>query len=389
MTSWKNFGDWMNKFYVKNSELSGERKSFYTNLVGGAKTEIEKAKILYSYMQANMRYVSIQLGIGGIRPFPASFVDEKKYGDCKALSNYLRSALSAVGVKSNVVIIQGSLTPRTVLEDFPADYFNHVILCIPQTTDSIWLECTSSTLPFAQLGPFTENRKALMVTDEGGVLVNTPASHHLSNTENFITNIEVNEDFAAAVTTEYKTKGHNRNRLAAYFHDKRDDAKREFFIRDLGWKNPSIIDITTSQKTNDPYLINAKMDYDKIYSFKSGNRFFLESRLHKIFDEEIPETKERLRDYYFVCPYQSADSTFYKFPKGFTMETLPKSKSIVQPFARYVSSYSWDADNFILTVTSLLEIKDRIIKAADYQKLVEFKKQVTADSKEKIVMVKE
>ena len=76
-------------------------------MVKNATTDREKAAILYNYMQNNMRYVSIQLGIGGLRPFPASFVDDKKYGDCKALSNYLKSALDAVGVKSNIVNYTG------------------------------------------------------------------------------------------------------------------------------------------------------------------------------------------------------------------------------------------------------------------------------------------
>jgi hypothetical protein len=105
MTSWKNYGIWINNLYAKVSGFSEEKKEAYRNMVKNAGTDKEKAAILYNYMQHNMRYVSIQLGIGGWRPFPASFVEEKKYGDCKALSNYLKSALDAVGIKSNLVII--------------------------------------------------------------------------------------------------------------------------------------------------------------------------------------------------------------------------------------------------------------------------------------------
>ena len=115
MTSWKNFGAWIDNLYAKTTELPADRKLFYQDMVKNATSDKEKAAVLYNYMQNNMRYVSIQLGIGGLRPFPASFVDDKKYGDCKALSNYLKSALAAVGVKSNLVIIQGSTSPRNVL----------------------------------------------------------------------------------------------------------------------------------------------------------------------------------------------------------------------------------------------------------------------------------
>jgi hypothetical protein len=389
MTSWKNFGIWMNSLYAKTTSLSDEKKIFYQAMVKGAASDIEKAAILYSYMQNNMRYVSIQLGIGGLRPFPASFVDEKKYGDCKALSNYLKSALDAVGIKANVVIIEGGMTPKNVLEDFPADYFNHVILCIPQPKDSIWLECTSTTLPFAQLGPFTENRKAMMVTDSGGVLVNTPVSKFKNNSDIFFTNIEVGDDGAAKLTASYKSNGEERDNMLMRFHDMKDDEKRKYFITEVEWKQPDVIDISSSNKIDNPYLVTAKMEYEKIYAFKSGSKYFFEPKLHPVFDEDIPETDKRKQDYYFTYPFQSVDTTVYHFTPAFSIESLPKNKLVNLPFATYNCNYKWDAVTHTLSTITLLQIKERIVRAADYPMLLDFKKQVMADVTEKIVMKKE
>lgn len=389
MTSWKNFGAWIDNLYAKTTGLPEDKKMFYRNMVKDASTDREKAAILYNYMQNNMRYVSIQLGIGGLRPFPASFVDDKKYGDCKALSNYLKSALDAVGVKANLVIIQGGNTPRNVLEDFPANYFNHCILSIPQPKDTIWLECTSTTLPFAQLGPFTENRKAMLVTENGGVLVNTPVSKYENNTESINTSIEVNEDGGANVKANYTLIGDGRDELLMRYHDLKEDEKRKFFITSMNWKHPDNFEISNSKSKENPYRVSAKMDYEKIYAFNAGSKLFFEARLYPVFDEEIIDQEKRERDYYFTCPYQVMDTTVYKFPAGFSLETMPKNKSVQFPFARYNCNYNWDATSHTLTSTALLQIKDRVIKAADYTKLVDFKKQVMADVNEKIVMQKE
>ena len=386
MTSWKNLGTWIDNLYAKTTGLPDDKKQFYRDMVKNATTDKEKAAILYNYMQNNMRYVSIQLGIGGLRPFPASFVDDKKYGDCKALSNYLKSALDAVGVKANLVIIQGGTTPRNVPEDFPANFFNHAILCIPQPKDTIWLECTSTTLPFAQLGPFTENRKAMLVTETGGVLVNTPVSDCKNNTETINTVIEVNEEGGAKVKTAYTLFGEDRDEMLMRYHDLKDDEKRKFFISNMEWKHPDNFEISNSKTKDNPYLITAKMDYEKVYSFNAGSKLFFEARLYPIFDEEIPENEKRMRDYYFTCPYQVMDTTVYKFPQGYSMETVPKSKSVQYPFAQYSSNYNWDAATHTLTITALVQIRDRVIKAADYAKLTDFNKQVMADMNEKIVM---
>lgn len=389
MTSWKNFGAWIDNLYAKTTGLPEDKKAFYQAMVKNATTDREKAEILYKYMQNNMRYVSIQLGIGGLKPFPASFVDDKKYGDCKALSNYLKSALDAVNVKSDIVIIQGSTTPRKVYEDFPANYFNHAILCIPQPKDTIWLECTSTTLPFGQLGPFTENRKAMMVTSDGGVLVNTPLSSYKSNTQNMNTVIEVDENGSAKVKMRYSLYGDDRDEFLMRYHDMKEDEKRKFFISNMEWKHPDVFNISNSKNKDNPYIITASMEYEKIYSFNAGSKLFFESRLYQIFDEDIPENEKRQRDYYFTNPYQSFDTTVYKFPTGYTMETIPQNKSVKFPFCEYSCTYSWDAASHSLSSFAVLQIKDRVIKATDYPKLIDFKKQVLADMNEKIVMKKE
>jgi transglutaminase-like putative cysteine protease len=389
MTSWKNYGLWINELYARVSGFSEDKKLFYQGLVKNAGTDREKAAILYNYLQNNMRYVSIQLGIGGLRPFPASFVDEKKYGDCKALSNYLKSALDVVGIKSNLIIIYRDYEAKIVDEKFPMNDFNHVILCIPQLKDSIWLECTSTSLPFANLDETTLSRKGVMITDNGGVLVNTPVSNYESNTESINTLIEVNEGGGAKVKINYTLYGDGRDDMLRYYHDLKEDEKRRFFITNKEWKHPDNFEISNSKNKANPYLVTATMDYEKIYSFNAGSKLFFEARLYPIFDEEIPENEKRIRDYYFTCPYQAMDTTVYKFPAGFSLETMPKNKSVQFPFAVYTCNYTWDAATHTLTSTALLQIKERVIKAADYTKLLDFKKQVMADVNEKIVMKRE
>ena len=386
MTSWKNFGIWMNDLYAKVSGLTEDKKQFYRDMVKNAATDREKAAILYTYLQNNMRYVSIQLGIGGWRPFAASFVDEKKYGDCKALSNYLRTTLEAVGIKSNIIIIYRDYEPRFVDEKFPVNDFNHAILCIPQPKDSIWLECTSTSLPFARLDETTLSRKAVMLTDKGGVLVSTPSSNYKENTEIINTLIEVNEEGAAKVKATSTSTGDTRDVLLMRYHDLKEDEKKKFFISNMEWKHPDNLEISNSRNKADPYQLSAQMDYEKIFAFNAGSKLFFQARLYNIFDEEIPDYEKRIRDYYFTCPYQVMDTTVYVFPAGFSLETMPKNKQVQFPFAQYHCSYNWDAAAHTLTTVTLLQVKERVVKAADYAKLVDFRKQVMADVNEKIVM---
>jgi hypothetical protein len=228
-----------------------------------------------------------------------------------------------------------------------------------------------------------------MITEQGGVLVNTPESIYKTNAESNYTVIDVNTDGGAKVKSVCTLFGEERDKTLMRFYDLKEDEKRKYFITGKNWKAPDFFEITSSQNKDNPYLITSKMEYEKIYSFNAGNKLFFETRLYSIFDEEIPENENRLRDYYFTYPYQLADTSLYKFPAGYSLENMPKNKTVQFPFAQYTSKYNWDAATHTLTSVALVQIKDRIIKAADYTKLLDFKKQVIADVNEKIVMKKE
>ena len=76
------------------------------------------------------------MGIGGFKPFAATFVDQKKYGDCKALANYMRALLKAVDINANYAIVRAGTNEKPADFNFPDNPFNHAILCIPFKNDN-------------------------------------------------------------------------------------------------------------------------------------------------------------------------------------------------------------------------------------------------------------
>ncbi|MDQ6723014.1 MAG: hypothetical protein M3Z01_01935, partial [Thermoproteota archaeon] len=85
--------------------------------------------------------------------------------------------------------------------NYPSDPFNHVILCVPFDKDSIWLECTSNSNEFGVLGAFTENKNALLLTENGGVLISTPKSRSNENILNIKTKIYLDDQGGSKTTS--------------------------------------------------------------------------------------------------------------------------------------------------------------------------------------------
>jgi transglutaminase-like putative cysteine protease len=387
MTSWKSFGAWSYELIGAGNQLSEKSAAIIRNMVKDAKTDKEKASIIYKYMQRNMRYVSVQLGIGGFKPFDAEFVQEKKYGDCKALSNYMQAALRSVGIKSYYAIVNAYANATPAMEDFPSSPFNHVILCIPQKTDTTWLECTSSTSDFGELGDFTENRKALLVTENGGVLVSTPASRAKSNIFSCHTNVTVAEDGSADLVTMLSGSGEFKQEML-YMYQKSEDDKRKYFIKGLDWKLPDMSSITSGEREETPYNSSAKMHYNQFYIFKAGSKMFLPTRMYPLFAETINDNKKREQDYFFSYPYMKVDTMTVVLPKGFSIEDLPKDKTISNEFARYNSRYVWNEAESKVTVYATVEIIQHLVKAKNYGQLMQFKKEVDADLNQRLVVKK-
>jgi transglutaminase-like putative cysteine protease len=388
LTSWKTFGAWIGKLFQGLDELPEDRKAFFRDLVKNAPNDREKVKLIYDYLQKNFRYVSIQLGIGGYKPFPADFTDKKKYGDCKGLSMYMRAALKAVEIKSYVAIINSGYNSEPVDKDFPSNFsFNHAILCVPQPKDSIWLECTSQTATFAVLSTNTENRNALLITDEGGALVPTPVSQAGDNQFVLTTTVKLAEDGSGETNTVFSPTGGYKEYLDAMLKERKDDQK-EAIVNGFGFKQPDDFDYAKKDSTG-LYTTVLNMAIEKVPEFTAGNKMFLAPRLYKFCKTQLPKYENRKLDYYFHHPYIHTDTTIFKLPANTSVEALPKPKELSCTYATYTTKYWYNETEKAVYSTASLVLKQNRIPAAGYAEIKKLFDEVLTDANQRIVVKKE
>ncbi|NNE35939.1 MAG: DUF3857 and transglutaminase domain-containing protein, partial [Rhodothermales bacterium] len=98
MTSWAGFGRWYGEITAGRDHLSDQVTSAIRTLTEGIADPLDRARIVYEFVQDRTRYVSVQLGIGRWQPEEAEVVHARGYGDCKALTNYTIALLAAAGV---------------------------------------------------------------------------------------------------------------------------------------------------------------------------------------------------------------------------------------------------------------------------------------------------
>ena len=203
--SWNQLGKFMANLYEGKGQLPADARQKVHALTDGLTNDREKIEVLYDFLQQNTHYVGIELGIGGWQPFDATYVYDKRYGDCKALANYMVALLKEAGIRADPVLIRAGAEANPIDTGFACNQFNHVIAAAFTGKDTIWLECTSQTLPPGYLSNFTADRDALLLDETGGHVVHTPAYGIRDNriVRNLKGVIDEKGDLEAGMVTDY------------------------------------------------------------------------------------------------------------------------------------------------------------------------------------------
>ena len=387
MNSWKDFGLWAYDLFKNKNNLTEAVKKEISLLIAPADNPMQKVLKLYKYLQNTTRYVSVQLGIGAWQPFDAMYVHDRGYGDCKALSNYMVSLLQLAGIKSYPVLINNGDHRLPLIKEFPSNQFNHVVVCAPLEKDTVWLECTSQNMLAGDIGWSNENRQALMLTPEGGMIVNTPKSR---SDQNIIQKkIEVTFSTSTASINGLIKWGGDEQTVVRGIVKEEVPKKREkwilesFEVPDVKIKNYSF---GIANDSSDQVKLKLNLILPK-YATISGSRIFFNPNLMQRRTYVPKEVSERLSPVRFIYPFHDTDSIIYKIPEGYKIEGIPDEMNLVSSFGNFSSKVSKYGDEEILYVRSL-EVKNYEIPAENYKEYRKFFADVVKSDRSQVVLVK-
>lgn len=149
---------------------------------------------LTATVQEQVRYVAVEVGIGGFRPSPPAETLERAWGDCKDKGLLLVDLLAEVGIPAHPALALLASDHR-IDPEFPSPgQFNHVIVAVPATAVEVgdgdavaggylFVDPTQPAGGARWLGPGTQGHHALVVTPSGGELVRLPVLPESEATE--------------------------------------------------------------------------------------------------------------------------------------------------------------------------------------------------------------
>jgi len=385
INSWSDFGSWYYNSIlqpVSTSSPAIKAEVMSLNLTG---TTEEKVKKLYQHMQEKTRYIFVALGIGGWQPMLPDEVQKKGYGDCKGLTNYMKTLLDEAGIPSYYSVINSGASPVSFDKDFPKMGGNHVILMVPTEKGNIWLENTSQKIAFNHLSYSTTARNVLSIRKNGIELLDTPDYTAEQSKEKQQLKIKINEDNSILGEGSFSYTGlqyDNNLALASMSPKERTEAVK------------NMLDILHFDKIELKNFLNdkdnavAKYDLDfkaNNYSKNAGNSIIF--RAVPIYSNNVYKTEDnRELPFELRQSFEDEYEVSFMIPQNYKVEEVPENVVLNSEFGTYKLSFVKNGES--LKVNRSIRINKGIYPKEKYNDYINFRKKTINIDNSKVLISK-
>lgn len=385
---WSQFGKWMeNSLLTDINDLPEATISRVKSLVANDTTNEAKARKVYQFVQDKVRYISIQIGIGGWKPMLASQVDQLSYGDCKALTNYTKSLLEVVGVPSYYTVLYAGKEEYDFNKEFASMEGNHAILGIPEGEEITFLECTSQDTPYGFLGNFTDDRDVLVVTPEGGKIVHTKI---YETSENVQENKGIAKlDAAGNVKVEFNSTSTGLQYDGKYMlpKQKKDDVIK-YYKEQWGYINGFSIEDYAFDNNRDEIIFSETATLNiPNYANSVGTDYLFCANIFNQVQDIPPRISDRKQELYIPEGYIHKDDITVLIPKEFLIESFPEETILESKFGVYKINFARTSDSEI-NYKRELTINKGVYPAEDYETFRDFKRSIARLDRTKLLLKK-
>ena len=386
--NWNEFGKWYYDKLIQNTlELPESAKQKIKNLTANTSDPVEKAKIVYEYVQSKVRYISVQVGIGGFKPMFASDVDRLGYGDCKALTNYTAALLKEVGVPSYHTLIFGG-EKRNLDKNIATPQGNHMILYVPIANQDFWLECTSQKDPFAEIGSFTDDRDALVLSPEGGVIRRTKIYKTEENLQTTKGSYIIDRDGNITADVYIESTGTQYND-----HLMRNDGKNQKELDIIFKKYLSNINNIKFSKievfnNKEAFNFEEKLAFTATnYGVLNGSQLLIPINAFNNGSEPPARIRDRKLPFEISMNFLDIDEVKIALPPQLKIEYIPEKVVLNSKFGTYsIEMIKIDDYHYIFKRT--LKIISGKYQKEDYEPYRNFRKEITKHDNSKIILIK-
>jgi len=404
-SSWNEVGQWYWRLAGDRLRPTNQLRTAAVEAAGDATASVERIAALAAYVQRKIRYVAIEIGIGGHRPHEAGEVLVNRYGDCKDKATLLGALLAAIGIQSYYVLVhtsRGAVDP-----DLPSALgFNHVILAIrlpegsgelmsasqehPRLGRLLLFDPTDAMTPPGYLPEHLQGGHGLLVIHDGGELITLRSPAPSVNRFMRVMNITLHADGTLNGSVQELSwaaqASSRRAQLLALPGIERVNAVAPVIGQSMGSyliERAAVQDLQGFQKPLGLlYSFSARN-----YAEQAGDLILFRPRiLGSKLAADFAEFKEGKRRHPvgFDCVRLDSEMSEIKLPEGFEVDELPPATDIQTSFAKYRSKT--EVVGGMLKYNRAYEVKEVLVPLEQFEEVRDFYRRIAADERSLVVL---
>jgi predicted transglutaminase-like cysteine proteinase len=402
---WNSMAKWYFNLVGERIDASPEIKTQVATITASKTNSLEKMQAIAAFVQENIRYVEISFGIGGYQPHPATDVFAHRYGDCKDKATLVRAMLTEIGVESYHVLINAQR--GSVTGEMPAhNGFNHVILAIklpagledsslvatiqhPKLGNLLFFDPTDEITPFGQIRGALQANYGLLVTPDGGELIELPQQPSTMNSTRRTAKLTLDTKGTLVGDVQEVRLGQRASSERRRLNSVAKDSDRIKPIEEILAGSLSSFQITHAQllnvhQTDQPFGFNYSFQSPN-YAKNAGNLILVRPRVIGHHGSGFLETKEpRQFPIEFEEPTRDTDSFEITIPPGYVVDDLPPAVDADYGFASYHSKTVVTGN--VVGYTRTYELKELSVPVNKAEDLKKFYRIIASDERNTVVL---
>ena len=378
LQSWVEAGHTYHLLFDDGEKPATELWTQVNSLSASKANDLAKIEALYTYVSRQIRYVAIEIGIGGYQPHQAADVFKNKYGDCKDKANLLITMLNKIGFRGYpaLVGVRGQVEADPAVPTLAT--FDHMIVALPvpaglkaaverfpaydSKAQILWIDPTSEADPLGQLPEMDQGVFALIAYPDHGDLRRIPEAPVELNGTQYTAHVRLQADGTGSADVEVTYLG-ALNTESHYFYRElsQSDILKHFenrvvnYVNGARFQKASIAGIEESGQQ-----IQEKFSFQGDFSSASvgGSWFFQPLFLSGIARPEYSPRPRKL-PLEVGTPRQIRGEYRIELPIGMRVEATPNSTHIKSDFGEMDVEYS-NTGNVLLATLTLTYTQSRI-----------------------------
>lgn len=354
---------WYKSLVNSMDEKPEALKTKVKELTANAKTDEEKIKNIYYWVQDNIRYIAFEDGLAGFKPDASQNVFQKRYGDCKGMANLTRQMLKEAGFDARLTwigtkrIAYDYTTPSLCVD-------NHMICTLFKDGKKYFLDGTEKYNSFGEYAERIQGKEVMIEDGDKYIIGKVPVAAAGANKEIYNMQLSINEETLTGKMNSIM-KGESRASFLYGYNsiknDKKSDALQYYLSQ--GDKNFGISNIKTSDLTDRDKALTIEYDLNlknKVSSF--DNDIYVD--LDYLEEFSGMDFKERKTDYEFRYKKDYESNITLTIPAGYKVAGMPQGYSIAND--TYAMTISYEQKGNTIVYKKHFIIKDGTIKKSEF-----------------------